>query len=279
MSGMSGKFRLTARCLLLGGFVALGHTSFAADVYDPVINPEDFTTRIDNPFFSMPVGKKMIYEARTDEGLEREEITITGETRRIMGVETLVYLDREYLDGELVEDTKNFIAQDKDGNVWYFGEVVDNYEGEFRDGAWRAAFAGAKPGISIKAKHVLGDSYRREYLKGKAEDMAKVVATDQTVTTGLGTFWNCTKTYDWSPLDPGSSTYNYYCPEVGGLVLVENLTTGDRVELIKVERHRQRQADQPLPAPQGAFLRRRPGRELCTASGFLDTSLSCGGPD
>ena len=109
--------------------------------------------------------------------------------------------------------------------------------------------------------------------------MAKVVATDQTVTTGLGTFWNCTKTYDWSPLDPGSSTYNYYCPEVGGLVLVENLTTGDRVELIKVERHRQRQADQPLPAPHRAFLRRPLGRELCTASDFLDTSLSCGGPD
>ena len=62
------KIRLTAKCLLLSGFVALGHASLAAGVYDPVINPEDFTTKIDNPFFSMPVGKKMIYEARTEDG-------------------------------------------------------------------------------------------------------------------------------------------------------------------------------------------------------------------
>ncbi len=232
------KIRLTAKCLLLSGFVALGHASLAAEVYEPVINPEDFTTKIDNPFFSMPVGKKMIYEARTEDGLERIETTITGETHRIMGVETLVYLDREYLDGELVEETKDFIAQDKDGNVWYFGEDVDNYEnGELKDhdGAWLAAHAGAKPGIWIKAEHVVGDSYRQEYLKGEAEDMAKIVATGETVTTRVGTYQNCTKTPDWTPLDPEAMEYKYYCPEVGGAVLVENLTSGERIELIKVE--------------------------------------------
>ena len=235
---MSGRFRLTANCMLLGGFVAFAYTSLAAEVYDPVINPGDFTTKIDNPYFSMPVGKVMTYEARTEEGLERIVIEITGETRRIMGVETLVHLGREFLNGELVEETKDYIAQDKDGNVWYFGEDVDNYEnGELKDhgGAWRAADAGAKPGIWIKANHMVGDSYRQEYLKGEAEDIAEVVAIGQTVTTGLGTFQNCTKTYDWTPLDPESKEHKYYCPEVGSLVLVENVTTGERVELIKVE--------------------------------------------
>jgi hypothetical protein len=234
----SDKIRLTAKCLLLSGFVALGHASLAAEVYDPVINPEDFTTQIDNPFFSMPVGKKMIYEARTEDGLERIEIAITGETRRIMGVETLVYHDREYLDGELVEETKDFIAQDKDGNVWYFGEEVDNYEnGKLKDhgGAWFAAYEGAKPGIWIKAKHMVGDSYRQEYWRGEAEDMAKIVATGVTVTTSVSTYQNCTKTYDWTPLEPEAMEYKYYCPEVGGVVLVEDLTSGERVELIKVE--------------------------------------------
>ncbi|MBE9551909.1 MAG: hypothetical protein IMF05_00455 [Proteobacteria bacterium] len=236
----SYKFRVTTRWLLLGGFVAFGCARLAAEVYDPVINPEDFTTKIDNPFFSMPVGKKMIYEARTEDGLERIEIAITGETRRIMGVETLVYHDREYLDGELVEETKDFIAQDKDGNVWYFGEEVDNYEnGELKDhgGAWLAAYEGAKPGIWIKAKHMVGDSYRQEYWRGEAEDMAKIVATGVTVTTSIGTYQNCTKTYDWTPLDPEAMEHKYYCPEAGSVVLVENLTSGERVELIKVEKN------------------------------------------
>ncbi len=155
-----------------------------------------------------------------------------------MGVETLVYHDREYLDGELVEETKDFIAQDKDGNVWYFGEEVDNYEnGKLKDhnGAWRAAYTGAKPGIWIKAKHMVGDSYRQEYRRGEAEDMAKIVATGVTVTTRVSTYQNCTKTYDWTPLDPKAMEYKYYCPEVGSVVLVEDLTTGERVELIKVE--------------------------------------------
>ncbi len=229
---------LTTVCLLFGCFYALGNESLAAEAYDPVINPEDFTIKIDNPYFSMPVGKKMIYEAQTEDGLERVEIAITGETRRIMGVETLVYHDREYLDGELVEETKDFIAQDKDGNVWYFGEEVDNYEdGKLKDhdGAWRAADAGAKPGIWIKAKHRVGDSYRQEYWRGEAEDMAKIVATGVTVTTSVSTYQNCTKTYDWTPLDPEAMEYKYYCPEVGGVVLVEDLSSGERVVLIKVE--------------------------------------------
>ncbi len=229
---------LTAVCLLFGSFFALGNGSLAAEAYDPVINPEEFTIKIDNPYFSMPVGKKMIYEARTADGLERIEIEITGETRRIMGVDTLVYYDREFVDGELVEETKDYIAQDRDGNVWYFGEDVDTYEnGKLKDhgGAWLAGVAGAKPGIWIRARHVVGDSYRQEYRRGEAEDMAKIVATGETVSTSVGTYQNCTKTYDWTPLDPAAMEYKYYCPEVGGVVLVEDLTSGERVELIKVE--------------------------------------------
>lgn len=233
-----GKIALTAMGMIIGGILAFGQAGVAGEPYNPVINPKEFTTRIDNKFFYMPVGKKMIYEAKTEDGIERIEISITGEKRRIMGVETLVYLDREYLNGQLVEETKDFIAQDKNGNVWYFGEDVDNYEnGKLKDhaGAWRAGISNAKPGIWIKAKHVVGDSYRQEYLKGKAEDMAKIVAVGQTVVTKAGTFEGCTKTYDWTPLDPESKEHKYYCPKVGGVVLIEDIISGERLELVKVE--------------------------------------------
>ena len=234
----SSRFSSSAVCSLLGSFLAFGCTSLATEAYNPTINPAEFTTRIDNPYFSMPIGKRMIFEKRSDEGLERIEITITGETRRIIGVETLVYLDREFLNGELVEETKDYIAQDKDGNVWYFGEDVNNYaDGKFKDhaGAWIAGVGGAKPGIWIKARLVVDDSYRQEFYKGEAEDMVKVVAVGLTVETSVGTYTNCAKTYDWTPLDPESKEYKYYCPDAGGLVLVEDITNGERVELKKIE--------------------------------------------
>ncbi len=102
-------------------------------------------------------------------------------------------------------------------------------------GAWIAGIGGAKPGYWIKARHVVGDSYRQEYYEGQAEDMAKVVAVGLTVTSGVGTYKNCTKTYDWTRLDSEAREHKYYCPDAGGLVLVEDLTNGERLELKKVE--------------------------------------------
>ena len=66
------------------------------------MSPSDFTTEITNPYLSLPVGQKLVYEAETEDGLERIEILIPGWTRNVAGVETLVFWDRVYLDGELV---------------------------------------------------------------------------------------------------------------------------------------------------------------------------------
>jgi len=207
------------------------------DEYRPVINPADFSTTITNSYFTLPVGKKMMYEEQTADGLEKIEIEIEPGTRNIMGVETLIYRDKVYLEGVLVEDTMDYLAQDKEGNVWYFGEDVNNYEnGRLQDhaGSWIAGTNGAQPGIWIKAAHVVGDSYRQEYYKGEAEDMRDVVAVDQTVSTKYATYTDCVKMYDWTPLDPNSREHKYYCPGVGALVLNENAETGERAELTQI---------------------------------------------
>lgn len=205
--------------------------------YNPKIIPSEFSTKITNPYFTLPVGKKFVYEEKTEEGLERNEIEIEPKTREIMGVKTLVYHDRVFLNGDLVEDTEDYLAQDKDGNVWYFGEEVNNYEnGIFKNhaGAWIAGLDGALPGIWIKSNHKVGDSYYQEYYRGEAEDMTDVVALNQTVKVPLGTYTDCVKMRDWSPLERSQGEHKYYCPEVGGLALVENIKTGDRAELVEV---------------------------------------------
>lgn len=208
-----------------------------AGEYDPEINPADFTNVITNQYFSLPVGRKLVYEAQTADGLEKIEIEIESGTKEILGVATLIYRDRVYVEEVLVEDTRDYLAQDKDGNVWYFGEEVDNYEdGVLKDheGSFIAGEDGAKAGIWIKAEQIVGDSYRQEYYPGEAEDIRDVVAVDQTVTTELATYTGCVQTFDWTPLDPDSREHKYHCPEVGALVLAEHLVDDERTELIEV---------------------------------------------
>src|SRR5262245_19303768 len=99
--------------LAIGPVLGATYNAFPADDYDPRINPANFTTSITNSYFSLPIGKKMVFESRTAKGLERTEIEITGETREVMGVETLVYWDRNWRNGTLVEETKDYLAQDR----------------------------------------------------------------------------------------------------------------------------------------------------------------------
>ena len=217
--------------------LAVVSQALAEEAYNPTINPADYSIKIDNPLFKFPVGKEMIYESKTENGKSRIEIRVRGETRRIMGIETLVYNDRVFHNGQLIEETQDYIAQDKEGNVWYFGEEVDNYEdGKLKDhqGAWIAGVDGAKPGIWMKAKPVVGESYRQEYYKGEAEDWAKIVSIDETVKVSAGTFTNCTKIYEWTPLEPDAKAHKFYCAGAGGMTLEEELLDGKRVELFKV---------------------------------------------
>ncbi len=210
-----------------------------AESYDPQINPSDFTTNITNKYFTLPVGRKMVFEAKTEDDInEKIEIEILKETKTIEGVATIVYLDTVYLNGQLHEVTRDYLAQHKTtGDVWYFGEEVDNYEnGKLKDhaGTFIHGKDNAKAGIWMKADQKVGDSYKQEYYKGEAEDMRDTVAVGLTIATKLATYNDCVKVYDWTPLDPKSREHKYYCPEVGSLVLNENLETGKRAELIEI---------------------------------------------
>lgn len=222
--------------------------------YAPQIEPARFTTIITNPYFSLPVGKKITFQAKTEEGNERVEIQILPETKTVMGVETITYWDRVWLNDVLVEETRDYLAQDSEGNVWYFGEVVDNYaDGKLIDheGSWLAGEQGALPGIWFPAKPQVGDAYRQEYLKDEAEDITEIVALNQVVKTEKATYKDCVKTYDWTPLDKESKENKYYCPEVAGLVISDHIVKGTHTELIAVS---QETPKPPMPqettAPQ-----------------------------
>lgn len=210
--------------------------------YNPQVNPADFTTLISNPYLSLPVGKKIVYEAATDEGLERTEILIPGWTHEVMGIQTLVFWDRVYLNNQVVEDTRDYLAQHTNGDVWYFGEHVDNYIGgklSNHGGSWIAGVDGAKPGIWMLAEPRVGDEFRNEYYVGDAEDITKILAIAETVTTPLGSYTGCIKTLDWTPLNQTKAN-KFYCAQAGGTVLEVDLPLsgnqgGLRSELVEVD--------------------------------------------
>lgn len=214
-------------------------TTASAAAELPTFNASNFSnpTNITNPWFALPIGREFEYEGETDEGTETIEIEITGETKKVLGIETLVYRDIVWVDGEVAEDTRDYLAQDNDGNVWYFGEDVDNYEDGAiadHDGSWLAGVDGAKPGYWMKANPKVGDFYKQEFYAGEAEDEAKVLSVNEKVKIGLGMYKNCLKIQDIVPGDPVVE-YKYYCKQVGGLVLEEKPVEEERIELVEYE--------------------------------------------
>jgi len=203
------------------------------------INPSDFTSEVTNKYFALVLGKKMVYEGETEDGLERVEVYVTNEKKIIMGIETIVVWDRVWLNNELIEDTKDWFAQDKEGNVWYFGEdskEIINGQVVNTKGSWEAGVDGAKPGIVMKANPLVGEHYRQEYYLGKAEDWAEVVSLGVTVKTKYGSFSNCLQTRDYTPLEPDADEYKYYCPEVGNLVYEKSIYDGESTQLIEIKK-------------------------------------------
>lgn len=196
------------------------------------IYPANFVNTINNPFLPITVGSIYTYTSETDQGKERGEVEVLTETRVVMGITCTVVRDRVSLNSEIVEDTYDWFAQDKDGNVWYFGERVDNYVNGVVDnhyGSWEAGVSGAEPGIMMLGNIVLGLHYRQEYYVGEAEDEGEVTSKNETVTVPSGTFTGCIKIKETNPLDPNFLEYKYYASGVG-LLKVEKIADPIEVE-------------------------------------------------
>ena len=186
------------------------------NAYSPHINPSEFTTKVDNEYFPMEPGTTFLYEGGTEHG----EMSVTHDTKKVMGVECVVVDDRAWESDKLIEKTYDWFAQDKEGNVWYFGEDTKEYDnGEVvsTKGSWEAGVDGAKPGIIMPADPKVGHSYHQEYYPGEAMDMARVLSFDASVTVPYGSFDHVLETREWTPLQPGFSEKKYYVRGVGPL--------------------------------------------------------------
>lgn len=207
--------------------------------YAPEIDPAAFVKAIDNPYMPLIPGTVRTYLGTSEEGQEREVFFVTYETKKILGVTTTVVHDKVYVRGVLHEDTFDWFAQDRDGNVWYFGEDSRDIEdGKIvsRSGSWEAGVDGAQPGIVMPADPQVADLYRQEFLEGTAEDTAEVLRLDETVSVPHGDFEDVLVTEDRNPLEPGLVENKYYARGIG--VVKEQMVQGgeESLALIRVSK-------------------------------------------
>ncbi|MEW6002682.1 MAG: hypothetical protein AB1638_08570 [Nitrospirota bacterium] len=206
--------------------------------YNPVIDPEQFLGKDKiianpNPYFPLIPGTTLVYKG----GNETITVTVTNETKTILGVTCIVVTDVVKVDSEVVEDTVDWYAQDIDGNVWYFGEIAKGFkDGDLvsLEGSWKAGVDSAKPGIIMKAMPTVGDVYRQEFALGDAEDMGEVLSlTGSAQVPAVSCSNNCLIIRDFSPLEPGVNEQKFYASGIG-FILGVNLETGERVELTEI---------------------------------------------
>lgn len=197
----------------------------------PVFDPANFDQAVENPYFPLRPGTAFTYLSQKPDGTEAETVMVTHQHKMILGVSVFVVHDSVFLNEELSEETFDWYANDRFGNVWYMGEDSRTFEHGVvvsTEGSWEAGKHGAVPGFIMEANPAPGDKYRQEFQPGVAEDVGRVVALDQTVILpAFGSliphvFTHCVKTRDTSALDPGVVEFKYYAPGIGLILEVEH---------------------------------------------------------
>lgn len=177
--------------------------------------PAEFATTGRNLFFVLEPGHQLILE----DGAERLVISVQNDTALVDGVWTRVVEERETVDGQLKEVSRNFFAiSRRSGSVYYFGEDVDIYEGgsiSSHEGAWRSGVNGARYGLMMPAVPLLGARYQQETAPGIAMDRAAIVALDDTLSTPAGRFDRLVRVEETTPLEPGVREFKWYAAGVG----------------------------------------------------------------
>jgi hypothetical protein len=237
-----------AAALVAGGVAIAGSSGELddRDCNDPLprgsepveLDPADFSTRIDNPYWPMAPGSRWVYRETGSEGNEqRVVVTVTNRTKTVAaGITARVVRDVVTEDGQPVEVTDDWYAQDDCGNVWYLGEDTTEYENGkpvSRAGSWEAGVDGAQAGVIVPAKPRVGLHYRQEYYAGEAEDAAEVLSLDEQAEMAFGHFTNVLLAKDFTPLQPKVLEYKLYAKGVGPVLVLGVSGGSDREELLR----------------------------------------------
>lgn len=225
-------------CLLVAtGSGARGEELPQSD--EPVdLDPAAFTAEVTNPWFPLEPGTRWTYRETTEDGeIVEVVVTATSVTREIAnGVTARVVRDTVTLDGEIIEDTLDWYAQDEAGTVWYLGEDTAEFEDgrvTTREGSFEAGVDAAEAGVIMPASPEVGMTYRQEYYAGEAEDNGEVLDLGQRAKVPAGEYDDLVKTADTTPLEPDVLEHKFYARGVGLVLTIDKESRGHE-ELLSV---------------------------------------------
>jgi len=209
--------------------------------YNVTIEPDDLVSSniTGNLYWPLATGKVLTYEGEDEEGAPIRVVTewTTG-TKIIKGVTCVITHDLAYKDGELEEDTYDWYAQDRAGNVWYFGEDTKEIENGVvvsTEGSWEAGVDGALPGVIMFADPLPGVWYRQEYYDGVAEDVGQVLDLNVSVTVPFSQFASCLQTAEWNLNEPGVVEHKFYAPNVGLIRTIVDKGPASNEDLVEIQ--------------------------------------------
>jgi hypothetical protein len=218
-----------------GGGASSGTASLPRGSTPFQLDPNDFTADIDHPYWPITPGSRWVYRETDDEGtVSRVVVTVMQNTKTIMGIQARVVHDQVTEDGKVKEDTFDWYAQDRTGNLWYLGEDTTEYEnGEPKstEGSWEAGVDGALAGIILPAHPEVGMTYREEYYKGHAEDGAQIMGLDALAVVPYGRFENALQTRNFSGIEPDVIEEKLYAKGVGVVLEITISGGSDRAVL------------------------------------------------
>ena len=203
------------------------------------IDPSEFTTEIDHPYWPMKPGSRWIFRETDAAGAKRKVVvTVTNDTKTIIGLDARVVHDQVTEDGQVTEDTYDWYAQDSEGSLWYLGEDTKEFEnGKLKttEGSWEAGVDGAEPGVILPAHPEPGMRYREEYYAGQAEDGAEILSVNAHAKAPYGTFDNVLQTRNFTPLEPNLVEEKFYAQGVGPVLEITVTGGSDRTELLSLK--------------------------------------------
>jgi hypothetical protein len=203
------------------------------------LDPANFTTRIDNPYLPMAPGSRWVYRDTEGGVVHRVVIEVTPQTKVVDGIVARVVHDVEMQGAEVIENTFDWFAQDRAGNVWYLGEATrayDNGKPGSGKGSWEAGKSGAQAGIAMPAAPRPGLEYRQEYREDTAEDAARVLSVAEQVQAPEGHHGNALLTKEFTPIEPKDVEYKLYARGVGLVLAVGVSGNASRQELLSYEK-------------------------------------------